>query len=1147
MGESTIKSKYGIGVLDPEPIDPRCKVNSLGDIANAANYFVGMTGIEPQDQPDGNGGFVKYDIVGGTAAGGWVFEKSTVSTTKINEAYTNENLINPNDPDIAEGKSIDTSGNLTENASYNVTGFIPLLELQLYTGCVGAPPIANFIRRVVYFNDANTVVGFTDPSTTFISFTSAEGATKARLMVSSTWSLSALCVKIGNDDTFSLFKSGTNIEVKSSLKQDTPDSIVKKASLDNVELNVTLLKYILDNFDLVATPATSNLIDPLAITKFKSLDTNGLPVDNEGYHISDFIPVTKATAYASSYAGDIGITNQTRKAFYYNKNKVYISQLGAEWQSLTTPDDDNLFYMRVLFNNAGDTRTLENFYVCQGAYSAFEYFKLGQIQLSNRVSQASGRGLVMFDDIVKEKELSQNLLIKSVSSLNLINPADIVEGYAINASTGELYENSTYHTIFITGLKELQQYTASVLSVLEPQSLRRVVFFNEADEVIGNIDSTVRFDQFSTIANTVKIGLMLYHAAGTYALTSFCLKEGADDIYEEYKETLKVIELLDDPDIKQSSPNSIARMKDIPSPASLTGGKKVTLANSDKILQSGSSSIESFYTPIGKSWLMRAQDFTDWVLVPYGWSGNSAQSIAYHLLNDEPSPSASNVRPSKIKPTYVMVSQTLNMDTELAELDSDSYIQALDGLAYAAKSIGANVMFGTAYTERVKPQLEIAIAELARKHHGEFIPLAAYGDMIIRSQSYGGTTYRAYKGYYGSAHPGLRANELYTARFLGYIERFKRPERSILIFNARNSDDSISELYVRNNMDRAKKFRTIQIGERNLYGTGADRYDMLEPVDYEFGETQDSEYLDLLNGNSIPVKDKFLVEIVIDNIRVDSCYVTLDVTGSTVVYVLNTKTQAYELASMAGNLITINTKTDIDFDKIRVLVVGSDMSLNDVFCEFTGGENKNSPQYSQLKPTEGSLILGNGFAANWTTLWDNTDGIVSYHQETKYGTTDFSDIPNYLPSSNHILLMDYNAGAKKAISRIISNANFKDTFGYQKLRVYVVARLKPLIYDPVAYAAWSGGDNPYTDTSWYDVNSYDYATLCVGFDYDNSATPMAVKRQRVGLFWAIQEFEIDIPMLGANDLKIEVWRDVADKINEAWDMELADIRIEIMD
>lgn len=110
----------GLQLLEPNDFksavrdDKRKFPASLAAIANAANYFVGFTGIEPQDEPDGNGGFVKYDIVGGNKTDGWQFGKSTRLVDEIKSSLQ----INLEDGKV---EVVDEAYNVL--ASFDLTGF----------------------------------------------------------------------------------------------------------------------------------------------------------------------------------------------------------------------------------------------------------------------------------------------------------------------------------------------------------------------------------------------------------------------------------------------------------------------------------------------------------------------------------------------------------------------------------------------------------------------------------------------------------------------------------------------------------------------------------------------------------------------------------------------------------------------------------------------------------------------------------------------------------------------------------------------------------------------------------------------------------------------------------------------------------------
>src|SRR5690606_13298453 len=140
----------------------------------------------------------------------------------------------------------------------------------------------------------------------------------------------------------------------------------------------------------------------------------------------------------------------------------------------------------------------------------------------------------------------------------------------------------------------------------------------------------------------------------------------------------------------------------------------INLKNSDKILYTGSSSIESYYAPDRKSWVNKLADFLDIILVPYGFSGKGADSIAGKLINDIPARIAGGVRPSEINATYVFCGQTLNSN-DLINKDFDSaFIESNENLLRAAVTrLGAHPIIGTAYRTESRIWIENSLKKLA--------------------------------------------------------------------------------------------------------------------------------------------------------------------------------------------------------------------------------------------------------------------------------------------------------------------------------------------------------------------------------------------------------------------------------------------------
>ena len=550
----------------------------------------------------------------------------------------------------------------------------------------------------------------------------------------------------------------------------------------------------------------------------------------------------------------------------------------------------------------------------------------------------------------------------------------------------------------------------------------------------------------------------------------------------------------------------------------------LNLSNSDKILLIGSSSTESLYSLPNKSWIQKLNMFSDWTLLGYGFAGYSADQVSDALAIDTPTISANGVPPSAINPTFIYVGQFGNMSSSgIDDSDSESFIESNRRLIRVAKAVtGGEVIIGTGYTTYSKPFLVSALANLAEEENGYFMPIGYDNDNIIRKDSSG---FRAFKGFYGGAHPGTRTNAFYAQGLLNYLQRFRKPSKAINIYRPRTG---IVDFVYSNPIEKLKKFYSIQMGERSLSDDKFGFYDNLEPdTQYKPFAVRNSEYLALLNGGAIELKEGILIEGILDKINCDNVVFKFEIEGAIEsVSIFNPITNTYGETSFVtengGYKIDCNY---IEFDKVRIFIKGGGKIKNPSF-QYKGGSTKIVKE-SDINIFPKEYILDGG-GQNWGT-WSNIGTPSIYTQ-----IVDFIDIPNYLPENSSILKLDTGV-SKNGVSKILPITAAKGASKRFMLEIY--ARMNPKIYDVEKYDSWVGLENPYTNVVQITPTSFDYGVLRIEF----GGTQLSIKKVPIDLFWSKIQVPLYLPAFTKGEISLKLIREIDD--TSIFPMEISDVKM----
>src|SRR5690606_5991036 len=124
----------------------------------------------------------------------------------------------------------------------------------------------------------------------------------------------------------------------------------------------------------------------------------------------------------------------------------------------------------------------------------------------------------------------------------------------------------------------------------------------------------------------------------------------------------------------------------------------------------------------------------------------------------------------------------------------------------------------------------------------------------------------------------------------------------------------------------------------------------------------------------------------------------------------------------------------IEFDKIKLLLMGSNVTLTDISIDIINGTDKPRQNVDRIMPPRAgkTIIESQGFHHTTDSNWILGNNKL-YNQTTRFGS-DYADIPAYLGDENDILVLS------DSLKRTFT-LNNTSSFGYRTLRVWTCARL----------------------------------------------------------------------------------------------------------
>ena len=388
-----------------------------------------------------------------------------------------KNLFNPASPDVALGYfPVDTTGLLQASASYNTTGFVPVIAGQQYT--------VSQKHYLCWYNVSKQFISGTSAADTAVTKTAPAGAAFLRCSVQVGANWAVFQVENGAAQTsYEAYKFDVTLNDGIVKKQHMADAAVAAAKTDFLKPGKNLFNKAVATMGSFVSPTTGTLSA------------------NASYDTSEFVAVIPGTAYKASH----GI----RFSCYFAANGSTVVAGGIDDNTMTTTaftPPAGAAYVRISFGHVNlDAFQLELGTVAT-AYTPAGYKVLGPngealdplplaqavVGTANLIDSAVAIGKTNFMKIGK----------------NLFSKAAATVGFFINPSTGTMTASASFDTSALIPVTPGTAYKTS-------HGIRFSCYFasNGSTVVVGGInDSAMATTSFTPPAGSAYVRISLGHA-----------------------------------------------------------------------------------------------------------------------------------------------------------------------------------------------------------------------------------------------------------------------------------------------------------------------------------------------------------------------------------------------------------------------------------------------------------------------------------------------------------------------------------------------------------------------------------------------------------------------------------------------------------
>lgn len=287
----------------------------------------------------------------------------------------------------------------------------------------------------------------------------------------------------------------------------------------------------------------------------------------------------------------------------------------------------------------------------------------------------------------------------------------------------------------------------------------------------------------------------------------------------------------------------------------------LTFGNVDRIGAIGDSYTESHYTLKGKAYICKLSQFSDYNWENFARSGDTYRGNLDRIRNGE-AIYHSKLSWKDYKPTYALC---ISYTNDMKYMSMEQYLNDLRAVIETVKSLGAIPIIATEYHSAYGAGLQNGLIGVANEYGLDVI------NILPKSTALRGNDYVP---FWGGSHPGTRTNHILSDPLEAYFNKMPRPFQSLKVFRKRDfiEVNSLDDLVFNSNVERAKKFKEIMIGHSAIN----------KPEEYDNCTTSAnskiiSEYLKLLNGESVEFKDYALIDAILPSTARDLEWVDLKI------------------------------------------------------------------------------------------------------------------------------------------------------------------------------------------------------------------------------------------------------------------------------
>lgn len=495
--------------------------------------------------------------------------------------------------------------------------------------------------------------------------------------------------------------------------------------------------------------------------------------------------------------------------------------------------------------------------------------------------------------------------------------------------------------------------------------------------------------------------------------------------------------------------------------------------NTDKIEILGPSYTSCAYILEGKPWTSYISERTDWRVEAHGYSGETLNQILGRLRNGTfgfyPP-----VHYKDLGATYVFLMEGYNSwDHPTNNRTLAQYKDDAAKIIETVKGDGAiPVWVGEA--RRVYNEAGHAVFRTIAEKHG--IPFIDVVQHTLRFDS-GTKNKKLYQGVTGDGtgiavdyHYGTRTYRMLASPIVKFVDKnmfnYKQGYKAFRLRDTVTYSDA-NEIIPRNNRERAKFWKELNINHTALSEATAEEFENLTFGTYTANQAVRSEYLDWQLGNSISFPDNGLLVYILDTVRPNMDGIKLILSDPTIqVFAKSSRVSPYstDLGTSACKWLEITGTAGV-FELNQDQLAGILDTDKIVFRLYkNGGFSMTEPQFywfgkkgkpSRFAPTSklvknlGSELLATP-ACNTLTGWTATGSPnvdTSTTNQVPYGRTGCIDV---------------NSTDKISQTVVAGTDNNKDRL----IRVAIESRLKPILFD-ASVDTWPD-DSQIKPESWDD-------------------------------------------------------------------------------